>query len=460
LDGPVREDRPDRRAVQSCRLAGNQDQVGAMSLDHFGDHRHRHVRQNCKRGDDLIEPCGFGKSDDCCLIQLIEALHPLHDLFGAGEVARRQAVSACRVRDRLENALYFRLKFGRSNRHQSGADRVGRRSQEIAEKFEGKIDAKSENFDESVVGLGMLHHSGVAGFRKPCGAVVGKLADDPAFATIDDDVGHDLRQVGAAGYREQKKRKLRKSTSIHARLLNIVPVEKPRLSGPDIREPPDAQTLVAPAAAGLQAILVEQFNRRPPLKRCALEVQRAPVAVLTVAVELPFRKGRRDQPRRVRSRKIRNCAFDIRKRQMDQTVATQDGVAPGQPIKGDVGEMIFAADRACDGAGLQAIDQIRHDIDADIAHAQIGGADPAGIAAGRIEQRGDCEFVKQPRQFRPQRGGCVDLGAQAGHRCHSTPQIGFVDPPKALRQAQTCKGLPVHNKALMRENGWAGCITG
>ena len=110
----------------------------------------------------------------------------------------------------------------------------------------------------------------------------------------------------------------------------------------NIRQPPHAEALVAPAAAGLLAILVEQFNRRPPIERRAFEIQRPPVAVLAVGVSMPFRKRGRDQPHRAGRLKIRDRARDIGKRQMHEAVAAQDGVAPRQWIHGDIGEMVFA----------------------------------------------------------------------------------------------------------------------
>src|SRR6478736_9668918 len=79
----------------------------------------------------------------------------------------------------------------------------------------------------------------------------------------------------------------------------------------DAREAPHPKALVAPAAAGLGAILVDQFDRRPPLERLKFEIQRAPVAVLAVRIDLPFRKGGHDQPYRAGRPKIRNRAFGI-----------------------------------------------------------------------------------------------------------------------------------------------------
>ena len=71
---------------------------------------------------------------------------------------------------------------------------------------------------------------------------------------------------------------------------------------------------------------------------------------------------------------------------MHQTIPAQDRVASRQRIAGDIGEAILTPDFSGGGAGLQAIDQRRHDVDADHAHAEIRIADPACIAARRIKQ--------------------------------------------------------------------------
>src|SRR5260370_6413961 len=98
------------------------------------------------------------------------------------------------------------------------------------------------------------------------------------------------------------------------------------LAGEDAGEPPHAEALVAPATAGLQAILVQNFNRPSPFKWCPFKIQRAPVTILAIAVGLPLRKRSRNQPRSSRSPEIRNRAFDIRIRQMHETIAAQDRV--------------------------------------------------------------------------------------------------------------------------------------
>ena len=206
----------------------------------------------------------------------------------------------------------------------------------------------------------------------------------------------------------------------------------PAFAGTTSIEPPHPETLVAPAAAGLSAILVQEFNRRSPAKRRALEIQRTPVAILAIDVDLPLRKIGRDQPFRARRPEIRNRTFDIRKRQMHETIAAQDRVASRQRISGNIGEMVFALDLACGNACLQALDQGWHDVDADQPHAQIGGIDPAGVAAGRIEQRCHAEPLQQPRQFRAQHGGRVQLRAQSRSGRSCAPQVHIVDTLKTL----------------------------
>jgi len=106
------------------------------------------------------------------------------------------------------------------------------------------------------------------------------------------------------------------------------------------------------------------------MERLPLEIQRAPVAVVAISVILPLPKGGRDQPSRSGRPEIRNRAFDIRKRQMHQTVAAQDRVASRQRVPGNIDEIILAANPTGSGAGLQTLDQRRYDIDPNIADAR------------------------------------------------------------------------------------------
>ena len=124
------------------------------------------------------------------------------------------------------------------------------------------------------------------------------------------------------------------------------------------------------------------------MERRVFKIQRAPVAVLAIGVGPPLRKGGRDQPRSAGRPKIRNRAFDIRKRQMHQSVTAQDSVASRQRITGDIGEMIFALDFSRGDPGLQPLDQRRHDIDADGAHTWIAAliqpASPQGASSSDV----------------------------------------------------------------------------
>jgi hypothetical protein len=89
---------------------------------------------------------------------------------------------------------------------------------------------------------------------------------------------------------------------------------------------------------------------------------------------------------------------------MHQAIAAQDRVASRQQIAGDIGEMVFTADFSRGGASPQALDQHSHDVNAHKAHAEIGPVDPAGVAAGRIEQRNYRKLPEKPRQLGPQHG--------------------------------------------------------
>jgi hypothetical protein len=78
--------------------------------------------------------------------------------------------------------------------------------------------------------------------------------------------------------------------------------------------------------------------------------------------------------------------------------------------------------------------------------------DPAGVAAGRIEQRSHPEFLEQPRQFGTQHRCCLHFGAQPRSGSCRAPQTGIVDTLKALREIQAGKGFLVPEETLMREN--------
>src|SRR5438552_3538685 len=154
-------------------------------------------------------------------------------------------------------------------------------------------------------------------------------------------------------------------------------------------------TFASPSNPTAQISVVASDTRTEPHADISVEV-----AVLAIGVGLPFRESGRDQPARAGPPEIGEGAFDIRKRQMHQTVPAQDRVAFRQWIAGDIGEAVFARDLSGGGARLQALDQRRHDVHPDQAHAQISMIDPAGVAAGRVEQRRDAESLEQKRQFR------------------------------------------------------------
>src|SRR5438128_1374997 len=92
----------------------------------------------------------------------------------------------------------------------------------------------------------------------------------------------------------------------------IAPVESFEDMLSNLRQTPHPKTLVTPTAAGLGAVLVQQFDRRSPIERCALEIQRAPVAVLAIKVGLPAGKRGRDHPAGAGTPEIPGRAFDIR----------------------------------------------------------------------------------------------------------------------------------------------------
>jgi hypothetical protein len=90
-----------------------------------------------------------------------------------------------------------------ANRRQSGAHRFGGTLQEIPEKFDRKIDPNPKQLGKLVIGFGVRDHAFIAVIRKTRARVTGKLANDLAFAAIDDHIGDILGKVCAARNSEQ-----------------------------------------------------------------------------------------------------------------------------------------------------------------------------------------------------------------------------------------------------------------
>jgi len=129
-------------------------------------------------------------------------LQQLCQRVGEAEIAPRR-ISSGSVGDRPQNAPDLFLELGRRDGHQPGAYGVGRAPQQVAEKFDRKVDAKPEEFGEFIVGAGVGDDTGIAGIGKARARIVRQLSNHLGFAALDDHVGDGLRQACPARDREQ-----------------------------------------------------------------------------------------------------------------------------------------------------------------------------------------------------------------------------------------------------------------
>ena len=104
---------------------------------------------------------------------------------------------------RLQDPLDFLFDRGGRYHGQASAHRLRGTLQQVSQEFDRKVDPKPEQFRQFVVGFGMRHHAAIAGIGKARTGVSAELVDHRTFAAIDDHVGDDLRQVGAARNGEQ-----------------------------------------------------------------------------------------------------------------------------------------------------------------------------------------------------------------------------------------------------------------
>ena len=72
--------------------------------------------------------------------------------------------------------------------------------------------------------------------------------------------------------------------------------------------------------------------------------------------------------------------------------------ARGRRVARDVGQQVAPAQLARRGALLQAFDDGRHDVDADVVDGQVDAMDPRRVATRRVEQRSHLQFAQQRRQ--------------------------------------------------------------
>ena len=85
---------------------------------------------------------------------------------------------------------------------------------------------------------------------------------------------------------------------------------------------------------------------------------------------------------------------------MNQAVPAQDDIRARQRIARDVGNEKRPTSPPATRRRLVR-DQRRHDVDAGVVEVELDAADPAGIAAGRIEQRARAEPLQQGRKAPP-----------------------------------------------------------
>src|SRR6185295_1322728 len=91
---------------------------------------------------------------------------------------------------------------------------------------------------------------------------------------------------------------------------------------------------------------------------------------------------------------------------------------------------VGARDSAAYRPAAQIIDQLRHDIDPGIGHADIEIRNPAAVAAGRIEKRRRAQLTKKTWQPLPQVCRRIALRSKSGHRTVGAPKVGPVDLTK------------------------------
>ena len=137
------------------------------------------------------------------VVQFVVLVQQLHQRFGRLKSRSEEASSPAAAGDRLQHPLDLFLELGRRDRRQPGTHRVGRAPQQVTQEFERKINTKPEDLGEFVIRLRARDDAGIAGVGKARAGVVCKLANDLAFAAVDDHVGHGFRQVDPARNREQ-----------------------------------------------------------------------------------------------------------------------------------------------------------------------------------------------------------------------------------------------------------------
>ncbi len=111
--------------------------------------------------------------------------------------------------------------------------------------------------------------------------------------------------------------------------------------------------------------------------------------------------------------------------EMDQGITAQPGVGGRQWIGDDV-ELLERRGGKATPVGL---DQVAHDIAADVAKAFVERdvLDPIVVAAGRIEHGGDIVLLEPRRELLAERVGAGELRAGAALALGAAPPAGLVD---------------------------------
>src|SRR5438105_10743349 len=166
----------------------------------------------------------------------------------------------------------------------------------------------------------------------------------------------------------------------------------------DIDHAPGDERLVVVGAALLFAFLEDGEDGWRKRKRRRLEVERTPVAVLDVAIVAPSRKRRHEDVANRGSRDVVEDGADVRVREVDETVATQQNIGAWQCLSGEI-----ELDEPTRLAGVPSLvvgDDCRDDVAADVLDtAEVDVLHPGEVAARRVEQNLSVEFLECLRQL-------------------------------------------------------------
>src|SRR5256885_10014010 len=81
-DRPVAQNGLDGVPVEAGRLAGDQNQIRARTLDHARHQVGRDTVEGPERGCDLVELAGADEFGDSRIVELVQVLQELYELLG------------------------------------------------------------------------------------------------------------------------------------------------------------------------------------------------------------------------------------------------------------------------------------------------------------------------------------------------------------------------------------------